>query len=110
MSKKKGLFEENDDEVTNETQLSINNDYANNYTTWRQKEELQKCALFFVTYLYYNFSFFSVKDRYGNDADVANESSDDSGSSEDDDGQVCNFNFLFKVLFYFHRLGMDGRT
>jgi hypothetical protein len=47
-SKKHQLFDADDEDDVNT--LQINNDYAKSYSTWRAKEEKQKCMLFFMFY------------------------------------------------------------
>lgn len=46
MAPKRSLLDLDDDD--NDIKLEINRDYAHKYSTWRQKEELQKCKCFVV--------------------------------------------------------------
>lgn len=38
-----------DNEDDSNVELKVNKDYANKYSTWREKEELQKCMYSFET-------------------------------------------------------------
>ncbi|XP_076238119.1 protein KRI1 homolog [Calliopsis andreniformis] len=69
-------------------ELKINTDYAKNYDTWRQKEELNK-----------------LKTKYGNISESASsdEGSDSSGSSEDEEESKLTEQFdkeFYKTLAY----------
>ncbi|XP_015591509.1 protein KRI1 homolog [Cephus cinctus] len=71
------------DNSDSDEELKINDGYANNYNTWRQKEELNK-----------------LKTKYGENAAELQNSEEDSSSSSDEDEEGNELTEQFEKDFY----------